>query len=120
MLSLGVMRPTPTLRHAAWLTLLAAMDCGLTYSILFVFPTYGVYGAELNGLANAVLNEYGFGGMVALKALSVTPSMVVMYLMTQKSRMGARVFGAATLSVGAFPVVVALTQMAMLAMGVTK
>ena len=111
------MRPTPTTRYSAWLTLLAAMDCGLTYSVLFVFPTYGVYGAELNGLANAVLAHYGFGGMVALKALSVAPSMTVMRAVSEKGRMAGRVFGAATLSVASFPVVVALAQMAMLATG---
>lgn len=111
------MRPTPTTRHASYLTLLAVMDCFLTYQVLFVFPTYGVYGAELNGLANAMLGWFGFGGMVGLKAMSVTPAMLVMSFVADKGKNAARVFSAATMSVAAFPVVVALAQMALVATG---
>jgi hypothetical protein len=114
------MRPTPSSRHALYLSLLAVMDCFLTYTILFVFPAYGVYGAELNGVANTVLSHFGFGGMVVLKGLSVMPAMGAMNYVSKRSLSASRVLSAATLSVGAFPVVVALSQMAMLAMGVTK
>ena len=111
------MRPTPTTRHSCWLALLAALDCFLTYQVLFVFPMYGVYGAELNGLANAMLDWFGFGGMVGLKAVSVTPAMLVMSFVSSKGATAKRVFGATTMTVAAFPVVVALSQMAMLATG---
>lgn len=113
------MRPSPTTRHAAYLSLLSVMDCFLTYTILFVFPTYGVYGAELNGVANTVLTHFGFGGMVGLKALSVMPAMGVMKYVSGRSQTASRVLSAATLSVAGFPVVVALSQMVLLAMGVT-
>lgn len=113
------MRPSPTTRHAAYLSLLAVLDCFLTYTILFVFPAYGVYGAELNGLAHEILENFGFGGMVVLKALSVMPAMGVMKYVSGRSQTASRVLSAATLSVAGFPVVVALGQMVMLAMGVT-
>lgn len=102
-------------RH--WLGLFAVLDVVMTYTILFVFPAYGVYGAELNGVARSVMEVAGFGGMVGLKAASVAPSMAVAGVVGKRGRMAFEVFRAAVVAVAAFPVVVAAAQVAMVAAG---
>lgn len=108
-------RPVLYPNHYCWFVLFSALDIMLTHTILQKLKLYN--GRELNTFADFVIRRAGLNGAIVLKTVSVVTVVVILeYVGRRRPALGHTMINA-VVAMSTVPVILALVQLAALAMG---
>jgi hypothetical protein len=109
-------RPMLYPNQYCWLVLLSAMDIMLTHAILEKFKLPGYDVKELNTFADWVIGKFGLWGAIGLKCASIIPVIIITDIIGRRKPDTGRTMAACIVAMASVPVLVALVQMAAVAL----